>query len=112
MIWAVHRLPAKCVAYMGIVWADRRKNTHTQPITRHLWDVFIQSGSFMSVLSVFLLSVYACTKVCYSSLTTRTRPGKFEVPSDFLTLDGNSMIPEDLVVLGEGALQIRVSKKH
>ena len=54
VIRAVYGLPAKCVGYMGLVWADIRNDTHTLPITRQLWAIFQQSSSFMSVLSVFL----------------------------------------------------------
>ena len=52
---------AKCVGYMGLIWAGRRNNTHTQltqmtqPITRQLAVAFLQSGSFLSVFSVVLL---------------------------------------------------------
>ena len=35
-------------------------------------------------------------------------PGKFVTPSEFLTLDGASLIPDDLVTLGQGNLKIRV----
>ena len=45
-------LITKCVGYMGLAWADRRNNTHTLPITRQLWADCLQSGSFISVLSV------------------------------------------------------------
>ena len=34
---AVNWLPAKCVGYMGIVWADERNNAHTVPITRQVY---------------------------------------------------------------------------
>ena len=47
---AVYGLPARCVGYMGLVWAERKNNTHTLPITRQLWVVFLQAGSFMSGL--------------------------------------------------------------
>ena len=43
---------------MGLVWAERRNNTHTLPITRQLRVVCPQAGSFMSVLSVVLLREY------------------------------------------------------
>ena len=56
----VYGLLTKCVGYMGLVWAERRNNTtHSLPITRQLWVDFVQSGSFISVLSVFLLRVYS-----------------------------------------------------
>ena len=58
MIQAVYGLPAKCVGYMDFVWAERRNNTHTLSITRQFWVVFLQLGSFISVLSVVLLRVY------------------------------------------------------
>ena len=58
VIRAVYGLPAKCVGYMGLVWEERSNNTHTLPITRQLWVVSHQSGSFISVLSVPLLSKY------------------------------------------------------
>ena len=58
MIRAVYWLPAKCVGYMGHVWAERRNNANTLPITRQLWVVFLQSGSFISVLSVFPFRLY------------------------------------------------------
>ena len=41
VIRAVYRLPAKCIGYMGLVWADRRNNTHTLPITQQLWVVLL-----------------------------------------------------------------------
>ena len=40
---------------MGLVWAEERNNTHTLPITRQLWAVQLQPGSFISVLSVVLV---------------------------------------------------------
>ena len=52
MIQAVYGLPVKQTGDMGLVWADRRNNTHALPITQQLWTVFLQAGSFMSVLSV------------------------------------------------------------
>ena len=55
VIRAGYRLAPKCVGYMGLVWAERN-NIHTLPITRQLWVVFLQSGSFISALRVFLLS--------------------------------------------------------
>ena len=58
MIHAVYGLPAKCVRYMGLVWAEGINNTHTLPITRQLWAVFLLSGSFISVLGVILFIVY------------------------------------------------------
>ena len=60
---AAYGLHAKCVGYMGLVlvWAERRNNAHTLPITRQLWVVFLQSASFISVLSVFLFIVYILT---------------------------------------------------
>ena len=33
---AGYGLPAKCVGDMGLVWAKRRNNTHTLPITLQL----------------------------------------------------------------------------
>ena len=55
---AAYGLPAKCVEYMGLVWAEGRNNTHTLPMTRQLWVVFLQSCSTISVLSVvFVWSV-------------------------------------------------------
>ena len=54
MIQAVYGLPVKCVGYMGRVWVYRRNKTHTLPITRQLWVVFLQSENFISILSVFL----------------------------------------------------------
>ena len=46
-------LPEKCARYMGLVWADRRNNTHNSAIM----GCFLQSGSF-KVVSVFLFIVY------------------------------------------------------
>ena len=57
VIRAGYRLPAKCVGYMGLVWADRRNNTHTLTIPRQLWAVFLQAGSFISVVSLVLFRV-------------------------------------------------------
>ena len=57
MIPSVYGLPAKCVGYMGLVWAERRNNTHKLPLTRQLWAVFLQSDSSISVLSLFLLTL-------------------------------------------------------
>ena len=36
MIQAVYGLIAKCEEYMGLLWAERWNDTHTQPITRRL----------------------------------------------------------------------------
>ena len=55
MIQVVYGLPAEFDGYMGLVWTDRRNNTHTLPITQQLWAVILRSGCFTSVLSVFLL---------------------------------------------------------
>ena len=44
-------LTAECIWYMGLVWAERRNNTHTLPIVRPLWVVFLQWGSFINVFS-------------------------------------------------------------
>ena len=38
----MHGLPAKCVGYMGLVWADGRNNTHNLAI---MGRFFLQSGS-------------------------------------------------------------------
>ena len=54
MIRAVYGLPAICLGYMR---AERRNNTHTQPITRQLRVAFLQADSVISVLSVFLFRV-------------------------------------------------------
>ena len=54
VIRAIYRLPAKCALYVGLLWAESSYNTHTQPFTLKLWVVFLQSGSFISVLRVFL----------------------------------------------------------
>ena len=45
------------IMYMGLAWAERKNSTHTLSITRELWAVFHKSGSFISVLSEFLLIV-------------------------------------------------------
>ena len=37
----------------------KRNNTHALPITRQLWAVYLQAGSFISVLSVVLFRVNA-----------------------------------------------------
>ena len=34
VIRAVYGLPENCIGYMGLVWEERRNNTHTLPITR------------------------------------------------------------------------------
>ncbi|GIX77223.1 histidine ammonia-lyase [Caerostris darwini] len=36
-------------------------------------------------------------------------PGKFRPPSDFMTLDGYNLIPEELVKLGKGVYKIKLS---
>ena len=59
MIRAGYRLHVKCVGYVGIVWVERLNNSHTLPITQQLQVVFLQSGSFIRVLSVFC-SDYIC----------------------------------------------------
>ena len=41
VIRAVYGLPAKCAGYMGLVWAERRNNIHTLPITRQLLVCFL-----------------------------------------------------------------------
>ena len=46
MIQAVYGLPAKRLGYMGLVWTERRNNTHTLPITRRLWVAFLQFSQF------------------------------------------------------------------
>ena len=66
VIRAVYGLPAKCVGYIGLVWAEIRKNTDIFPITRKLRVVFLQSASFISVLSVFLFR--ACSNDFFKSL--------------------------------------------
>ena len=43
---------------MGLVWVKRRNNTHTLPITRQLWVVFLEAGSYKSILRVFLFRVF------------------------------------------------------
>ena len=54
VIRAGYRLPAKCVWYMGLVWAERRNITHTvYTITRQLKFVFLQSGSFLYALQAY-----------------------------------------------------------
>ena len=52
VIRAVYGLPAKFVGYIGLLWAKEINNTHTLSITQQLWVVFLQSRSFISVLSV------------------------------------------------------------
>ena len=59
MIQAVYGLPAKCVGYMDLVLVERN-NTHTLPITRQLWVIFLQSGSFICVLSKLMFRAYSC----------------------------------------------------
>ena len=56
VIQAVYGLPAICVGYMDLLYicVEIRNSTYTLPITRQLWIVFLQSGSFKSVSSVFL----------------------------------------------------------
>ena len=53
MIQAVYELPAKYVGYIGLIWADRRNNTHLLPITRQSWVVFALSVRIIIVLSAF-----------------------------------------------------------
>ncbi|KAA0183679.1 hypothetical protein HAZT_HAZT008272 [Hyalella azteca] len=38
-------------------------------------------------------------------------PSKYVAPSEYLTLDGNSLNPDDLVTLGAGGLKIRLSSE-
>ena len=63
VIRAVYRLPAKCVGYMGLVWAERRNNTtHTLPIARQLWVVYLLSGSSpVSVSFFYMCDCRRCT---------------------------------------------------
>ena len=70
MIQAVYVLPAKCAGYMGLVWAERN-NSHTGntlPIIRQLWVIFLQLGSFIGVLSVFLFIVYQTITITLRNL--------------------------------------------
>ena len=43
VIRAGYGLPAKCLGYMGLVWAEKKNNTHTPPITRQLCFFFLQT---------------------------------------------------------------------
>ena len=64
---AVNGIPAKYVAYMGIVWAERRNSTHTLPITLQLWAVFLKSINFVSVLRSFLFRVQLLLQTYYTN---------------------------------------------
>ncbi|KAF8764330.1 Histidine ammonia-lyase like protein [Argiope bruennichi] len=38
-------------------------------------------------------------------------PGKFKIPSEYLTLDGYNLIPDDLIKLGKGMYKIKLSQE-